>query len=290
MQFIDKENDFSFALLYFGKNGFQPLFEFAAVFRARNERAQIERKELSVLQRLRNVPFHDTDCQPFCDSRFTYAGFTDKHGVVFCLSRKNTDHVSDLGIPSDDGIEFMLARPLHQIDAVFVEHVIGVLGIIVGNAHVAAHFGKPFQKSVLLYTVFMKQIAHRRRRIVEHSEENMFHGNIFILHVCRRVFCGGQRLIELLRSIHLRAARFRQFIHRAQSVGVQRGNVYLHFFQQLTDKAVPVGHRRKKMLFRQFGVTVFPRKTLRRPDYFQSFLRKIIIRHTFSPPQMSNLP
>ena len=45
------------------ENGLQPLFEFAAILRAGDQRAQIERHQLLVLQRLRHVAVDDAQRQ-----------------------------------------------------------------------------------------------------------------------------------------------------------------------------------------------------------------------------------
>ena len=108
MQFVDEKDNLTFAFPDFGKHGFKPFFELAAVLRARHQRAHIQRKQLSIFKVFGNVAFHYSYGKTFGDSGFTYARFTYQNGVVFGFSRKNTNNVSYLFVPADNGVEFAL--------------------------------------------------------------------------------------------------------------------------------------------------------------------------------------
>ena len=53
VQLVDKQNDLALRVLDFLEHGFEPLFEFAAVLGAGDQRAHIERDDALVLQALR---------------------------------------------------------------------------------------------------------------------------------------------------------------------------------------------------------------------------------------------
>ena len=77
------------------KHGFQPFLKFAAEFRARNQRAHIQREQLAVLQAVGHVAAHDALRKSFGNRGFAHAGLADQHGIVLRFARKNADNVSD---------------------------------------------------------------------------------------------------------------------------------------------------------------------------------------------------
>lgn len=145
VEFVDEEEDASVALFDFVEHGFEAFFEFAAVLRAGDKRAHVEREDGFVLQAFGHVAAHDALRESFNDGGFAHAGFADEDGVVFCLAGKDTDGAADLVVAADDGIHFALLRLFHEIDAVFFEGVVGGLGVVAGDALRAAKFAQGFE-------------------------------------------------------------------------------------------------------------------------------------------------
>jgi len=52
---------------------------------------------------------------------------------------KDADGAPDLGVAADDGVDLALARLRNEIDAVFLERIVGGLRIVRGDALAAAH-------------------------------------------------------------------------------------------------------------------------------------------------------
>ena len=107
---------------------FQALLELAAVFRAGDQRAHVERQELLVLERFRHVAVDDAQRQAFDDRRLADAGFADQHGIVLRPARQHLHGAADLLVAADHRIELAGARRLGEVAGVFLQRVIGVLG------------------------------------------------------------------------------------------------------------------------------------------------------------------
>src|SRR5205814_4705573 len=115
------------------------LLEFAAIFRAREERAYVQREHALVLQTFGNVTADDALGQTFDDRGLADAGLADEHRVVLRAPREHLDHAADLFIAPDDRIDLALASKLGQIATVFVERLVFALRILVGDALIAAN-------------------------------------------------------------------------------------------------------------------------------------------------------
>jgi hypothetical protein len=97
-----------FGALHFFEHGFEALFEFAAIFRAGDQRAHVERDDLLIFETLGHVAAHDALRESLDDRRLADAGFADEHRVVFRAAREHLHHAPDLVVAADDRIEFAL--------------------------------------------------------------------------------------------------------------------------------------------------------------------------------------
>ena len=127
----------------------EPLLEFAAVLRARDERAHVERDDPLVLEPFGNVLAHDALREPFDDRGLADAGLADEHRIVLGAPRQHLDHPPDLVVAADDRIELALARELGEIAAVSLERLVGALRVLARDALRAAHRGHRLEDGVL---------------------------------------------------------------------------------------------------------------------------------------------
>ena len=67
---------------------------------------------------------------------------TDEDGVVLALTAQDADDVADLVVTADDGVQLVLAGPLHQVGAIFLQGVIGLLRVVAGDPLVAPDGGQ----------------------------------------------------------------------------------------------------------------------------------------------------
>ncbi len=110
------------------EHGLQPFLELAAVFRTGDQRAEVEREQLLVLQALRHVAIDDAQRQALGDGGLADAGLADQDGIVLGPARQHLDGAADLLVAADDRIELAVARSLGQVAGIFLQRVIGVLG------------------------------------------------------------------------------------------------------------------------------------------------------------------
>ena len=98
-----------------GEHRLQPLLELAAVLRAREERADVERQDALVLQALGHVAGDDALREPLGDRRLADAGLADQDRVVLRAPREHLDHAADLVVAADHGIELPALRGLGEV-------------------------------------------------------------------------------------------------------------------------------------------------------------------------------
>ena len=108
----------------------------APAIRAPMSRATI----LLVLEPFRHVAADDALGQAFDDGRLADAGLADQHRVVLGAPRQHLDDAANLLVAADDRIELALGGQLGQVAAVFFQGFVGRLGVLRGDALMAAHF------------------------------------------------------------------------------------------------------------------------------------------------------
>ena len=139
VQLIDKQNDLSIRILDIVKNGFQTLLELATILCTGNQCAHIECKKLLIFESLRDITLDDSLRKAFDNGRLTNTGFTDQYRVILGLTGKNSNHITDLLISSDDRIQLLLSCPFHHIVSVFLKCIISSFRIIGCHSLIASN-------------------------------------------------------------------------------------------------------------------------------------------------------
>ena len=121
VQFVDEKNNLAVGFGNFLQHSFQAVFEFAAIFRAGDQRGQVERHQALRLQNFGNVSCNDALREAFGDGGFAHAGLADQHGIIFGAPRENLHHAANLFVAADDRIEFAAPRELGQIAGILFE-------------------------------------------------------------------------------------------------------------------------------------------------------------------------
>ena len=106
----------------------QPLLELAAVLRAGDQRAHVERHQLLVLQALRHVAVDDAQGQALDDGGLADAGLADQHRVVLGAAGQHLDGAADLLVAADHRVELLVAGGLGEVAGVALQRVIAFLG------------------------------------------------------------------------------------------------------------------------------------------------------------------
>ena len=125
---VDEENVGAGRSRHLLQHGFEPLLELAAIFRAGDHRAHVEREQLLVLQAFRHVAVDDAQRQAFDDRGLADAGLADEHGIIFRPARQHLNGAADFLVAADDRIELAVARGLREVAGIFLQRVVGILG------------------------------------------------------------------------------------------------------------------------------------------------------------------
>ena len=120
-----------------GQDRLQPLLKLAPVLGSGDEGAHVQGEDGLVLEVLGHVAPDDPLGQPLGNGGFAHAGLADEHGVVFVfrLRMRITFRISS-SRPMTGSI-FLLPGPAHQIRAVLLQGLIGVLRAVGGDPLVA---------------------------------------------------------------------------------------------------------------------------------------------------------
>ena len=124
----------------------QPLFELAAVLRAGEHAADVERDEPLVLQALGHVAVGDATGQTLDDGRLADTRLADEDRVVLRAPAEHLDDPTDLVVAADDRIDLALAGPGGEVLAVLLERGELLFGVLPGDAMAAAHLLQGLQQ------------------------------------------------------------------------------------------------------------------------------------------------
>ena len=139
------------------EDGFQAIFELAAIFGARDERTHVERDDLLVLQALGHILVDDATRQPLDNSRLADARLADQHRIVLRAAREHLNDATNLFVAADDGIELAATRQLGQVAPVLLERLVLGFRILIGHALRTAHLRQDFEDSIFRDVVLLKQ-------------------------------------------------------------------------------------------------------------------------------------
>ena len=135
---VDEQDDAAARRRHLVEHGLQPLLELAAIFRAGDQRAHVERQQLLVLQAVGHVAVDDAQRQALDDGGLADAGLADQHRIVLGAARQHLDGAADFLVAADHRIELAVARGLGEVAGIFLQRVVGVLGRLrVGGAALA---------------------------------------------------------------------------------------------------------------------------------------------------------
>ena len=128
MHLVDEQDDVAARARHLLQHRLEALLELAAILRAGDERAHIEREQLLVGEALRHVAVDDAQRETFDDRGLADAGLADQHRIVLGAAGEHLDGAPDLLVAADHRIELAVARRLGEVAGIFLERVIGVFG------------------------------------------------------------------------------------------------------------------------------------------------------------------
>ena len=125
---VDEQDDAAVRRRHLLQHGLEPLLELAAILRAGDQGAHVEREQLLVLQALRHVAVDDALREPLDDRGLADAGLADQHRIVLGAAGEHLDGAPDFLVAADHRIDLAVARRLGEVAGIFLERVVGVLG------------------------------------------------------------------------------------------------------------------------------------------------------------------
>ncbi len=126
----------------------QPFLEVAAITRAGQQRAHVEREHGRSREHLRHLAVDDALGEAFGNRGLADAGLADEQRVVLLATAQHLDGAVDLGVAADHRIDLAVARLLVEVDTIGLQRLtllLGVLaalglGLLIDTAH-RARFG-----------------------------------------------------------------------------------------------------------------------------------------------------
>ena len=252
VQLVDERDDLPVGLLDVGQDGLEPLLELAAVLRAGHHRAEVERDQPLVPQRLGHVTGHDPLGQPLDDGGLADAGLADEHRVVLGPAGQHLHHPADLGVPADDRVELAVAGGGGEVHAVLLQRLVRPLGVGRGDPGRAAHVLERRDQRVRGGPVPAQQLGHRTA-LGGQADQQVLGGQVFVGQLLGLPAAGGQhpqhRTAELRRG-HGGAARRRQLGEQRVVLGPDLARVGADRPQQRAGGAVGLAEQRGEQVGR----------------------------------------
>ena len=122
MDFINDEDDVA-RLANLLNETLHAAFKLAAELGACHKGGQVEEKDLLIAELEGDFALDDALGKTLGDGGFTYAGLTDKTGVILLTAIENLHHTLDFLLAANDGVQLALAGALGEVDAVVIEEL-----------------------------------------------------------------------------------------------------------------------------------------------------------------------
>ena len=243
MHLVDEQDDAAFGRGHLLQHGFQPLLELAAVLRARDQRAHVERQQFLVLEALRHVAVENPQRQTFDDRGLADAGLADQDGIVLGAAGQHLDGAADFLVAPDHGIELAVARRLRQVARIFLQRVIGVLRRrAVGGAALAQGLDRGIQ--ILRRDAALAQdVAGLAVLFERQPEQQPLDRDKAVAGLLGGLFRGVERARQLRREIDLSGAaagNLRQLVERVLGGFQDRAGIAPGAVDQAAGKALAV--------------------------------------------------
>ena len=125
---VDEQDDLARGLLHVVEHALQALLELAAIFRAGDHCAEVERQQALVLDAVGHVAVGDAQGEALGDGGLADARLADQYGIVLGPACEDLNRAADFLVAADDGIELALACSLGEVAGIFLQRVVAVFG------------------------------------------------------------------------------------------------------------------------------------------------------------------
>jgi hypothetical protein len=265
VQLVDEHDHLAFLLGKIGQHRLQALLEFAAEFRARHQRAHVERQDALLLQALGHLAVDDALRQSLDDRGLANPRFPDQHRVVLGAPLQHLDRAPDLIVAADHRIELAGARTRGDIDGVFLQRLALLLRAGVVHLLPAAHLLDRLVDCRARGLDLFERLADRAA-VLDRRQHEQLAGDELIAALLRQLVGDVQHPPQLVRNLHVPAVAFhlRQAIDEASQQRVKPVDVDTRLDEQRPHAAaLGIEHRQQQMCRLDELVVTPDRKRLR---------------------------
>jgi len=128
VHFVDEQDDLPFGTLHLVEHRLEPLLELAAVLRAGDKRAHVERHQRAALEAVGHIAIGNAQREAFGNRGLARAGFADERGIVLGPAREDLHGAADFLVAADHRVELAVARRLREVAGVFLHRVVAFFG------------------------------------------------------------------------------------------------------------------------------------------------------------------
>ena len=248
---VDKQDHLAVGILHFFQHRLKTLFEFAAEFRAGNQRPQVQGDDTLVAQGIGNVPADDALGNPLHHRGFPHPGIADQGGIVLGAPRKHLEHPADLLVAADHRIEFPLHGQFGEVAGIALQRHVFALRILVGHPLVTADLDQGAKNRFPANPHFPENPAGFGALHLEDSQQKMLRGDEFILQFSSGLVGKGDHLVKIGRGINLPggAIDFGEFLNRLFEAVLDGGDIHPDLFQGGADQAFAIGQQGFQHMF-----------------------------------------
>ena len=215
---VDEDDEPALAAGDLLEHRLEPLLELTAELRAGDERAEVERHQGLVLERLGHVAVHHPLCEAFGNRRLADSGLADEDGVVLRAAGEHLNHAANLLIAPDHRIEFALACRLGEIPRELRQRLVLVFRRLVGDRVRSSHRLERVEQSFSRDAERLEERGALRAFRIGESQQDVLDGDVLIAERLR------ERLgaVEHLRQLATELRRGIALLRIARELGVER--------------------------------------------------------------------
>ena len=282
VQLVDEQDDAAGGRFDLLEDGLEALLELAAELRPRDERAEIERQNLLLPQRLGDVAGGDAQRDPFDDGGLADARIADQHRVVLGAARQDLHGAADLLVAADDRIELAVAGQLGQVAGVLGQRLVLPLGLGIGHALRAAHLGQRLHQRLPADAGVLQGAAGGAVVLGQQRQQEVLAGDVLVLELLGLLAGILEQGLQPPAGVDVggRPAHLRLRLEGALRRLADLRGVDPDLAQQRPGHAVLlIEQRQEQVLRRQFLVAAAPGQLMRGLDRLSGFDGQLVEPH-----------